>query len=225
MKRILKTVIYSWVLVILLSVPANAAEVKLNYTKRSLAPGASVTLKLMNSNKKIIWSSSDTSVAEVSQKGKVTAKNPGKTFIKAKSGKAVYQCGVTVTEQAALNITVKMIYKKDPVNVNATYYLGLFSDRALKKRLTGKAFKLKNKSEVTSCLKINLDRLANRRITLYIAETDRHGVPLKSGNVSGYDIIINGKKKNLVKITLSRTNMVENVTVKNRILPMKLFIL
>lgn len=56
----------------------------------------SITLSV-NGRSSIIWSSSDESIAIVTQKGKVTALNYGKVIITATTGEEIYKSNVTVT--------------------------------------------------------------------------------------------------------------------------------
>lgn len=79
----------------------NVKSIKLNNSKASLAEGK--TLKLTVSftpsnatNKKVSWSSSNNSVAKVSN-GQVTALKKGSAKITARSGKAVAVCQISVT--------------------------------------------------------------------------------------------------------------------------------
>lgn len=75
-----------------------AAKTRLNYDHVTLCRYHSVQLKLNKSHGKVTWKSSDKNVATVTKKGLVTAVSAGTTTIKAKCGKAVYQCKVTVKE-------------------------------------------------------------------------------------------------------------------------------
>lgn len=73
---------------ITVTVGTPSTKVKLNKTSGSLYVGKSVTLKATvsptkASNKKVVWTSSKTSVATVSSKGKVTAKKAGSATITA----------------------------------------------------------------------------------------------------------------------------------------------
>jgi hypothetical protein len=58
--------------------------------------GKTSTLKLNSTSKKIIWKSSDKTVATVSSKGLVTAKKAGKTTVSASLSGKKYNCIVTV---------------------------------------------------------------------------------------------------------------------------------
>lgn len=77
--------------------------VEINKTSATLSKGSTLTLKAEvvpsnASNKKITWSSSDTSVAKVDKNGKVTAVGAGYCQIKAKSadGNYIASCKITV---------------------------------------------------------------------------------------------------------------------------------
>ena len=82
----------------------------------------------------------------------------------------------TEKEIAELKLTKAVTYKKTPIRVNGTYYIGIFSDAKHTKILYKKAMSLANASSMTSTLKINLYKLAApHTITLYFAETDKNG--------------------------------------------------
>ena len=71
----------------------------LSKTSLSLDPDETYTLKLNGNTQKVTWSSSVERVATVSSNGKVTAKEPGSTTIRAKVDHKTYSCAVTVTQQ------------------------------------------------------------------------------------------------------------------------------
>ncbi len=75
------------------SVPVTAA------TTKTLYVGATYTFKIKNTNKKIKWSSSNSKVASVNPKGKVTAKRAGLAEITAKYGKTTKKYTVKVNHQ------------------------------------------------------------------------------------------------------------------------------
>lgn len=71
-------------------------NVRLNKTSVTLDKGKTVQLSVSGTKNKVSWSSSKTSVATVTQSGKVTAKSPGTAAIKAKVGGNTYTCKITV---------------------------------------------------------------------------------------------------------------------------------
>ena len=70
---------------VMLPCTAQAASVKLNKTKLTMNIGGVYQLKVSGTNKKVIWSSTDSKVASVSS-GKVKAKKTGTATIIAKIG-------------------------------------------------------------------------------------------------------------------------------------------
>lgn len=94
-------------------ITAHAAETAphLNYSKKTLKKGESVTLKLVGATAKS-WKSSKTAVASVTKKGKVTAKKAGSATItcKAKNGKA-YKCKITVKSAAVAAPDPESVYQ------------------------------------------------------------------------------------------------------------------
>ena len=73
-------------------VDVQAAKVKLNKSAVTIYRGASTSLKVSGSKKKVKWSSSKKSVASVSASGKVTGKKGGSAYICAKVGKRTLKC-------------------------------------------------------------------------------------------------------------------------------------
>lgn len=74
----------------------EAATIKISRTSLSLEQGKAYRLKVTGTNKKVTWKSSNSQVATVGSKGKVTAKKAGMTSITAKVGNQTYTCKVTV---------------------------------------------------------------------------------------------------------------------------------
>lgn len=78
---------------------ANATTIKINQTKLSLRVGKTYNLKVTGSTKTAKWSTSNKSIATVSNSGKVTAKKKGTATITATVNSKKYTCKVTVTTQ------------------------------------------------------------------------------------------------------------------------------
>ena len=91
--------------VMALTVPVNAATMKLNKKKATIYVGQAVTLKVKGKKKKVKWKSTNKKVAKVNKKGKVTGLKAGKSTIIAKVGKKSLKCKVTVKKVAKKRLT------------------------------------------------------------------------------------------------------------------------
>ena len=106
MKKIFKTLamVLALVMVITMFVPmtesVQAAQAKLNYSKKTIYIGDSLKLKVKGANKKVKWSSSKKNVASVNPKGVVKGKDVGKVTITANVGGKKLTCKVTVREKS-----------------------------------------------------------------------------------------------------------------------------
>lgn len=94
-KRIIALAFFMSIVLAISPIQSDAA-VKMSAKKKTLTIGQSFTLKVKGTKKKVKWSSSNKKIATVSSKGKVTAKNVGKSTITAKIAKKKYRCVVTV---------------------------------------------------------------------------------------------------------------------------------
>ena len=78
----------------------TTTKLKANRTAVTLKKGKSFQLKVTvtpkNSQEKVIYKSSNTKVATVTSRGKITAKKAGKAVITITSGKKKITCMVTV---------------------------------------------------------------------------------------------------------------------------------
>lgn len=103
----------------------NSSEITLNRTMVILGKNKSVTLKATVKGKKgtVKWSSSNSSVATVSSKGKVTGKKRGTATITASLNGAKATCKVKVTipvSKITLNKTTASLAKGKTVTLKAT---------------------------------------------------------------------------------------------------------
>lgn len=78
---------------------AQAAIVKLNKKAITLDVGSTQKLKVTGTKAKVKWRSTKSRIAKVSKSGVVTAVSSGSATIKAKVGKKVLSCKVTVKEK------------------------------------------------------------------------------------------------------------------------------
>ncbi len=81
------------------AVPAQAAKIKLNKKSAKVYVGKTVNLKVKGTSKKVKWSTSDSTIATVTKKGKVKGVKVGKATITAKVGKKNLKCKVTVSKK------------------------------------------------------------------------------------------------------------------------------
>lgn len=91
------------------------AKPKLEVKSLGLVKGSTYTLKLLNANGSIKWSSSNKKIAKVNSKGKITAKKKGTVKIKAVYKKKTYTCTVKVISLNYTNATInvgKKLYLK-----------------------------------------------------------------------------------------------------------------
>lgn len=105
-----------------LSVPAAAKSIKLSKTSVSLTVGSRKTLKV-NTKKTVKWSSSNKKVATVSSKGVVTARKAGKATIKAKVGKKILKCKITVKKVSAKELSQYIGMTPKQIQAKLTKYL------------------------------------------------------------------------------------------------------
>lgn len=112
MKKIIRSISVVLAVMIALTVPVNAAGMKLNKKKVTIYVGKSTTLKVKGKKKKVKWKSTNKKVAKVNKKGKVTGLKAGKSTIIAKVGKKSLKCKVSVK-----NKPIKSTVKKASQNV------------------------------------------------------------------------------------------------------------
>lgn len=95
-------------MIITSTIPVQArSKVKLKSSKVTLTAGQSRNLKVVGTQKKVRWTSSNTKIATVNQKGKVKAKKKGNCKIYARVGKKKLVCNVTVKGRSKSNTSKK----------------------------------------------------------------------------------------------------------------------
>lgn len=90
----------------------DAATVKISKTKATLINGQTLTLKITGTSSSVKWSTSKSSVATISAKGKVTAKKKGTTTITAVAGKKKLTCKITVEAPVINTTSLKVLVGK-----------------------------------------------------------------------------------------------------------------
>lgn len=110
MKKVVKktsVLLFALILVVCMALPVSAASI--SKKKVTICTGQTIQLKVNGIKRKARWTSSNKSVATVTQKGKVSAKKKGTTTVTAKIGKKKYTCKVAVESPklSKTSITVK----------------------------------------------------------------------------------------------------------------------
>lgn len=110
MKKVVKktsVLLFALILVVCMALPVSAASI--SKKKVTICTGQTIQLKVNGVKKKARWTSSNKSVATVTQKGKVSTKKKGTTTVTAKIGKKKYTCKVAVESPklSKTSITVK----------------------------------------------------------------------------------------------------------------------
>ena len=104
MKKI--TILIAFLVLLLLPINANAeSSVKLSASKKTIRVGKTVKISLKNNTKKVKWSVSNDKVKIVektNQYVKIKGVKKGTTVLKAKVGKKIYKCTVTVKAKKTL---------------------------------------------------------------------------------------------------------------------------
>ena len=120
MKRVIGIVIVIMSLILLVPQLSNAAP-KLNKRKLTLQVNEKYRLKVKNTKKKIVWSSSKPKVAKVNSKGLVKAKRIGSTKITAKIKKTILTCKLKVVDTLEPQTTVAPTSTPDVGIVSGLY--------------------------------------------------------------------------------------------------------
>ncbi|MBS5933730.1 MAG: Ig-like domain-containing protein [Clostridiales bacterium] len=111
MKKRLMSCLLVLILIVSSLITSNYAQaaVKINKSKVTMYVGKSTQLKVTGTTKKVTWSTDNKSVAIVSSKGKVTAKEEGSATITARTNGKTYKCYVTVLSNFSSKDAVKNI--------------------------------------------------------------------------------------------------------------------
>ena len=109
--KILSVLLCIVMCVTMLPMRTEAANPAISEDSLMMYIGNKVTLKVNNTTKTPSWSSSKPSVATVSSKGVVTAKNLGNATISAKIGTKTYKCKVLVVGSPWLDEDTKLLVK------------------------------------------------------------------------------------------------------------------
>ena len=120
MKRVIGIVIVIMSLILLVPQLSNAAP-KVNKRKLTLQVNEKYRLKVKNTKKKIVWSSSKPKVAKVNSKGLVKAKRIGSTKITAKIKKTILTCKLKVVDTLEPQTTVAPTSTPDVGIVSGLY--------------------------------------------------------------------------------------------------------
>lgn len=113
----------------------------INKKTAKLSVGKTTTLKIKEAKGKINWKSSNTEVATVSSKGKVTGKKTGTATITATVNKKSYTCEVTVIQRVK---KIKLNKTKLTLSLGRTYQLETtLSPKGVKSGLKWKSSKSK----------------------------------------------------------------------------------
>lgn len=116
MRKKLLTLLIAVVMLLGFVFAKNTESESINKKQVILIKGETTTLEMKGTKEQVSWSSDNKSVATVTAKGKVTAKEKGSAKITAKVGKNKYSCRVIV-ETPALNKTSVTIYTGSSTNL------------------------------------------------------------------------------------------------------------
>lgn len=151
----------------------KASDPNISNTKVTMAIGYSVKLKVNNYKGKIIWKTSNKSIASVTKKGIVVSKNEGVANITAKAGRKVLTCKVVVIDKPKVYIDKTSRPLKKPYKV-------------ITKR--GKYFVLNIRGTAAKVTWMIPKSAKNVTANFYKPEKMENGIMIKALNVGNFDV-------------------------------------
>lgn len=182
----------------------NPKSVALNVSKVSIDPGQKYKLKAIispsnASETDVYWTSSDTSVATVSENGVVRAKKPGKVTITCKTRAKNKTATCTVTVKSVKITKIKLNRTSLTLNYGKTYTLKatISPSNATKKKVTWKS---SNKKVVTVDANGKIKAVGAGKAYVTCKPAD-------GGNGKGAVCLVEVKKIDVMGILLDQTNI------------------
>ena len=205
------------------------AKGKISKSNLTLATGKTSQLKVTKVKAKIKWSTSNSKIATVSQKGKVTAKKVGKVTITAKVNKQKLTCKVTVSATNVpkfLGYKVESYYRKkkktvSPYNLNqviSTFY-GVRSEEKPSDEISDSMLINRNEIVLTTLVLKNEKRDNIIEIILDDSDYGVNRVYTSSSSINkivSIDTVYNGNEATYytyVSILLPKSKSISNRTI------------
>lgn len=192
MSNKLKKIITFVCLVVSISIMSGALTVSaativdLNTTTSYLVKGGTTTLSITGTSKKVTWSTTDKSVATVTNAGKVKAIDYGVAYIKATVNSKAYKCKVTVVDPSEIYFDPKgdtVIVDGNALSLKPSSYE--YSATAVKKM--GITYKVFGNSGVTvsSAGKVTATKAGSFTITAYFGTKKISTITMKAVEFTG----------------------------------------
>ena len=212
------------------AIRVSAASVQISTRKVTLFNGGKTTLSLKGVKKKVKWTSSNKSVAQVSSKGVVKAKKKGTATITATYNKKKYTCKVTVRQQVTGLKLNKSTLELEKAGAAANLKVTVLPASASSKSVTWKSSdtsvaKVNSKGKVTatgtgSCTitvtsVLNKNRKAACKVTVKEAQIQ----PPVISNPNGATYTVSGNKVTVTGNGWSRTYTNYNQMTKEAFYP------
>lgn len=138
LKKVMLIVISICFMITVINPIVEHAAVKINKTSKTMYVGDTYTLKITGTNKKAKWSSSNATVATVSNAGRVKAKSSGKATIMAKIGKNKYKCKIIVRKRKVDVSWIEIEKSEISIEKGKTYRINasVYPDDATESRIS-----------------------------------------------------------------------------------------